>query len=94
MGKQAWTGTHLIKGLAISEGKGLILIREHLIENIYREMPSKWPTIIKYKHHSSVLLASVSPTFCHLSTDEMDELMEASMQRDSEGQTRQHKKGK
>ena len=38
------------KGLTISEGKGPILAREHLIDNIFMELPSKGPTIIKCKH--------------------------------------------
>ena len=55
---EIWRGMHLIsdlhwdpfKGLAISEGKGPIFAREQLIEIIFRELPSKGPTIIKCKH--------------------------------------------
>ena len=35
------------KGLAISEGKRTILAREHVIDNIFRKLPSKGPAIIK-----------------------------------------------
>ena len=42
------------KGLAISEGKGPILAHEHLIENIFRELPSKGAHIRACSHGGEI----------------------------------------